>query len=223
MTFDRRGSPITAQSDAEIASIDWFTARLARIDRGAEAILEDAKSFPGSPMIQLGAASFCLFGQTAAADQAAAGYLAAAQPLLASATERERQLHRALTLWGRKDHLGSVAVLEDITRAWPRDLLAAKIAEFLYYVLGQQHEGERFRAHMARLADANADDPDFLATYAFAQELCGDVRPRGAPPSVRSRSSRATRGRIIAWRISICGGTNGTKACARSKASCRSG
>ena len=175
MTFDRRGLPITAQSDAEIASIDWFTARLARIDRGAEAILEDAKSFPGSPMIQLAAASFCLFGQTTAADQAAAGYLAAAQPLLASATERERQLHRALTLWGRKDHLGSVAVLEDITRAWPRDLLAAKIAEFLYYVLGQQHEGERFRAHMARLADANADDPDFLATYAFAQELCGDV------------------------------------------------
>src|SRR6516165_5965367 len=175
MTFDGRGLPITAQSDAEIASIDWFTARLARIDRGAEAILEDAKSFPGSPMIQLGAASFCLFGQTAAADQAAAGYLAAAQPLLASATERERQLHRALTLWGRKDHLGSVAVLEDITRAWPRDLLAAKIAEFLYYVLGQQHEGQRFRAHMARLADANADDPDFLATYAFAQELCGDV------------------------------------------------
>ncbi len=175
MTFDGRGLPITAQSDAEIASIDWFTARLARIDRGAEAILEDAKSFPGSPMIQLGAASFCLFGQTAAADQAAAGYLAAAKPLLASATEREQKLHHALTLWGRKDHLGSVAALEDITRQWPRDLLAAKIAEFLYYVLGQQHEGERFRAHMARLADANADDPDFLATFAFAQELCGDV------------------------------------------------
>ena len=175
MTRDARGLPITAQSDAEVASIDWFTTRLARIDRGAEAILEDAKSFPGSPMIQLGAASFCLFGQTTAADQAAAVYLAAAKPLLASATERERQLHHALTLWGRKDHLGSVAALEEITRTWPRDLLAAKIAEFLYYVLGQQHEGQRFRSHMARLADANAEDPDFLATFAFAQELCGDV------------------------------------------------
>jgi len=32
MTFDRRGLPITAQSDAEIASIDWFTARLPRIE-----------------------------------------------------------------------------------------------------------------------------------------------------------------------------------------------
>jgi tetratricopeptide (TPR) repeat protein len=172
---DARGLPTSAQSDAELASIDWFTARLARIDRGAEAILEDAKSFPGSAMIHLGAASFCLFGQTRAADEAATGYLAAAEPLLTSATERERHLHRALQLWARKDHLGAVAALEDMTRRWPRDLLAAKIAEFIYYVLGQQHEGPRFRAHMARLAEANADDPDFLATYAFAQELCGDV------------------------------------------------
>jgi tetratricopeptide (TPR) repeat protein len=175
MTLDARGLPVTTHSDAELASIDWFTRRLARIDRGAEAILEDAKSFPGSPMIQLAAASFCLFGQTRAADAAAADYLAAAKPLLASATEREQHLYHALSLWARKDHLGAVAAFEDITAKWPRDLLAAKIAEFIYYILGQQHEGARFRAHMQRLAPANADDPDFLATYAFAQELCGDV------------------------------------------------
>ena len=175
MRRDARGLPITAATDAEVASVDFFTARLARIDRGCEAILEDAKSYPASPMIQLGAASFCLFGQTAGADQAAAGYLKAAEPPLRSATGREQQFHRALTLWARKDHLAAVAALEAITQEWPRDLLAAKIAEFLYYVLGQQHEGMRFRAHMARLAEANAEDADFLATFAFAQELCGDI------------------------------------------------
>src|SRR5262245_26631812 len=164
--LDARGLPTSAQSDAELASIDWFTARLARIDRGAEAILEDAKSFPGSPMVQLGAASSCLFGQTHGAEQAAVAYLAAAEPLLASATEREQHLFQALKRWSRQDHLGAVAAFEDMTLKWPRDLLAAKIAEFLYYILGQQHEGQRFRAHMARLAKANADDPDFLATYA---------------------------------------------------------
>jgi hypothetical protein len=175
MTLDARGLPVTAHSDAELASIDWFTRRLARIERGAEAVLEDAKSFPGSPMIQLAAASLCLFGQTRAADTAAGDYLAAAKPLLASATEREQHFYHALSLWARKDHLGAVAAFEDITARWPRDLLAVKIAEFIYYILGQQHEGLRFRAHMQRVADANADDPDFLATYAFAQELCGDV------------------------------------------------
>jgi hypothetical protein len=217
MTLDARGLPVTAHSDAELASIDWFTRRVARIDRGAEAIIEDAKSFPGSPMIQLAAASFCLFGQTRAADAAAADYLVAANPLLASATEREQHLFHALSLWARKDHLGAVAAFEDVTAKWPRDLLAAKIAEFIYYILGQQHEGPRFRAHMQRLADTNTDDPDFLATYAFAQELCGDV------DAARRRSSRAIPGRITAWRTSTCGATSSVTAFACSKASSRSG
>ena len=103
MTLDARGLPVTTHSDAELASIDWFTRRLARIDRGAEAILEDAKSFPGSPMIQLAAASFCLFGQTRAADAAVADYLATAKPLLASATEREQHLYHALLVRRKKE------------------------------------------------------------------------------------------------------------------------
>ncbi len=57
---------------------------------------------------------------------------------------------------------------------WPGDLFTVKLAEFLYYVLGQQYMGPRFRAHMRRLEPAHADDPDFLAMAAFASELCGD-------------------------------------------------
>jgi len=172
---DGRGLPVTAHSDAEIAALDVFIARLARIDRGAEAILEAARCFPESPMVQLCAAVFCLFGQTPGAEQAAATYLDAAAPSLTAAHQRERRFHQALSLWQRRDHLGAVAALEAMTQEWPRDLLAAKIAEFLYYVLGQQQEGPRFLRHMARLAAANAGDPDFLAAHAFAHELCGDA------------------------------------------------
>ena len=131
MTRDARGLPITAQSDAEVASIDWFTTRLARIDRGAEAILEDAKSFPGSPMIQLGAASFCLFGQTRRR-RSGCGRTILRPPSRCwhPPPSANSNFTMPLTLWGRKDHLGSVAALEEITRTWPRDLLAAKIAEF---------------------------------------------------------------------------------------------
>src|SRR4051794_14160069 len=124
--LDARGLPSSARSDAELASIDFFTARLARIERGAEAILGGARTFPDSPMVQLGAAAFCLYGQTGASDAAAAGYLTAAQPLLAQASERERCLGHALALWARQDHLGAVRALEDMTQTWPRDLLAAK-------------------------------------------------------------------------------------------------
>lgn len=178
---DARGVPVTASGNAELAALDSFVARLLRIDRGAEAILEDARSFPDTPMVQLAAASFCLFGQTRAADDAASGFLAAAAPLLPVATHRERRYHNLLTLWQRQDHLGALVAAEALTTLWPRDLLAAKIAEFLYYVLGQQHEAPRFLAHMQRLAADNAQDPDFLAMLAFAHALCGNLADgRGA-------------------------------------------
>jgi tetratricopeptide (TPR) repeat protein len=170
---DDRGLPLTADSRAAVAAIDFFTARLSRIDRGAEAILEAAKIFPATPMIPLCAAAFCLFGQTREADAAAKSYLDAAEPLLSAANDREGRLHAALSYWLRKDHLGAVALLEEHTEAYPRDILAIKIAEFIYYILGQQHEGPRFLRHMQRVAAANAGDPDFLAAYAFAHELCG--------------------------------------------------
>lgn len=173
--LDARELHVTAASAAEIAAVDSFIARLLRIDRGAEAIFEDARTFPDTPMVQLGAATFCLMGQTAAADAGGVAYLKSAEPLLAGATERERRLHHALLLWSRQDHLGALTEVEDITRHWPRDLLAMKIAEFLYYVLGQQHEGPRFLRHTTRLAEANAGDPDFLGIHAFAHELCGEV------------------------------------------------
>src|SRR6516164_6165044 len=71
-----------------------------------------------------------------------------------------------------------VEAILDAAKRWPdtpSDLLTAKIAEFLYYVLGQQYMGPRFRAHMRRLEGAaHAGDPDFLAMAAFASELCGD-------------------------------------------------
>jgi len=170
---DDKGLPLTAASSAAVAAIDIFTARLSRIDRGAEAIVEAAKIFPATPMIQLCAAAFCLFGQTREADAAAKAYLDAAEPLLASANERERILHAALSQWLRKDHLSAVTLLEGVTETYPRDILAIKIAEFIYYILGQQHEGPRFLRHMERTASANADDPDFLAAHGFAHELCG--------------------------------------------------
>jgi tetratricopeptide (TPR) repeat protein len=177
---DGRGVPVTTRTDAELASIDSFTARLLRLDRGAEAILEDARSFPDSPMVQLSAAAFCLLGQTHASDAAAHDFLDATAPLLASATERERRLHRLMTMWRGQDHLGALAEAEAITADWPRDLFTAKLAEFFYYVLGQQHEGPRFLAHMQRLAPANPGDPDLLGMLAFAQELCGNVTEAAA-------------------------------------------
>jgi tetratricopeptide (TPR) repeat protein len=154
---DARGLDVTGNDAAAVAAADDFAARLLRLDQGAEAILDAVKRWPETPIVQLYAAAFWLYGQTEGAIENAAAHLRACD-----------------ALWHGNDNLRAVEALEAITTEWPSDLLSAKIAEFIYYVLGQQYMGPRFRAHMRRLEGAHAGDPDFLAMSAFASELCGD-------------------------------------------------
>jgi tetratricopeptide (TPR) repeat protein len=169
---DARGLDVTTDDATAVAAADDFAARLLRLDQGVEAILDAAKRWPDTPIVQLYAATFWLYGQTDGALETAAVHLRACDAL--AMNTRERALHRALALWHGNDNLRAVEAMEAITTEWPSDLLTAKIAEFLYYVLGQQYMGPRFRAHMRRLEGAHAGDPDFLAMAAFASELCSD-------------------------------------------------
>jgi hypothetical protein len=167
---DARGLDVTADDPGAVAAADDFSTRLLRLDQGVEAILDAVKRWPHTPILQLYTAAFWLYGQTDGALDNARAHLTACATLPANA--RERALHQALTLWLANDNLRAVQAMEAITVEWPGDLLTAKFAEFLYYVLGQQHMGPRFRAHMARLEPTHAEDPDFLAMAAFADELC---------------------------------------------------
>ena len=169
---DARGLDVTGNDAAAVAAAGDFAARLLRLDQGVEAILDAAKRWPDTPIVQLYAATFWLYGQTGGALETAAVHLRACDAL--AMNTRERALRRALALWHGNDNLRAVEAMEAITSEWPGDLLTAKIAEFLYYVLGQQYMGPRFRAHMRRLEGAHAADPDFLAMTAFASELCSD-------------------------------------------------
>ena len=169
---DARGLDVTTHEPAAVAAADDFAARLLRLDQGAEGILEAAKLWPDTPIVQLYAAAFWLYGQTDGARETAADHLRACEALAMNA--RERALHRALALWHGNNNLRAVEALEAITGEWPSDLFTAKLAEFLYYVLGQQYMGPRFRTHMERIEPLHADDPDFLAMAAFSSELCGD-------------------------------------------------
>jgi len=169
---DARGLDVTTDDATAVAAADDFAARLLRLDQGVEAILDAAKRWPDTPIVQLYAATFWLYGQTGGALETAAVHLRACDAL--AMNTRERALRRALALWHGNDNLRAVEAMEAITSEWPGDLLTAKIAEFLYYVLGQQYMGPRFRAHMRRLEGAHAADPDFLAMTAFASELCSD-------------------------------------------------
>jgi hypothetical protein len=55
---DARGLDVTTHEPAAVAVADDFAARLLRLDRGVEAILDAAKRWPETPIIQLYAAAF---------------------------------------------------------------------------------------------------------------------------------------------------------------------
>jgi hypothetical protein len=55
---DARGLDVTTDDAAAVTAADDFAARLLRLDQGVEAILEAAKRWPATPIIQLYAAAF---------------------------------------------------------------------------------------------------------------------------------------------------------------------
>ena len=131
---DARGLEVTASHADAVAAADAFTARVLRIDQGAEAVLDAAKRWPQTPILRLYAAAFWLYGQTGDALANAAAELRSCETL--TKNPREHALHHALTLWRAGDYLRAVEAMEFITAEWPLDLCTAKFAEFLYYVLG---------------------------------------------------------------------------------------
>lgn len=149
-----------------------FRTRLLRLDVGAEAILPAAAAWPEDPMVQMCAAAFCLYGQTAG-DQAAAGrFIAAAET--AGAAGARPDLFRGMRLWHAQQYDAAATAMEAATRVEPGDLLPLKLCECLYYDLGQQFSGPRYRDHTRRLAPVHGGNTDFLAMHSFAHELCGD-------------------------------------------------
>ena len=156
-----------------VRALEDFADRVLAVGQGAERVLEAAHADPDEPSLRLAAAFFWLFGQTAQAQAEAARHLDVARAGAARLNPRERAWMDALDAWHAKAFDAAATRFEAITAAWSADLLALRAAEFLYYVLGQQHCGPRYAAHTQRLAVEHGADPDFLAMHAFANELCG--------------------------------------------------
>lgn len=150
-------------------AVEDFRRRILRLDAGAEKILDAVEADPDNGEVLICAAILHLYGQTAADERAAVGYLDRAE----AAGAGSGAFFAALRRWAGRDHEGAASALEEETFANPMNLFAAKICEFLYYILGQQHCGARFLKHMERLAPHHPENPDFLSMRSFAAELCG--------------------------------------------------
>lgn len=169
----QRGLVVTAESPEAVAAIENFEEGLLALSPRLEQIFVDAKHFLETPLVQAYAATALLYAQAAPQVEQAGEVLEQARRCLYGATEREIQYVEAIERFQRGRIAEALETLEALTTDHPRDLVAAKVAEFLYYCLGQHHSGERFLWHMMRLREANGDHPGFLSLLSFAFELCG--------------------------------------------------
>ncbi|MEQ9618287.1 MAG: tetratricopeptide repeat protein [Deltaproteobacteria bacterium] len=170
---DSNDLEITTSSSEVISAADKFRAELLSMGGGVTEILTHAENYPESALIQAYAACLFLYGQTKESDREAHKYLVRAKSAAEETNDRERLFLSSLESWHEGRLEEASRKLENLIREWPRDLVSAKVLEFLYYLLGQQYSGPRFLKTMESIYEPNKNSGYFLSSYSFATELCG--------------------------------------------------
>jgi tetratricopeptide (TPR) repeat protein len=170
MKPDSRGLAVTTDSDQAIAAINHFTDAALSLKPGMADITAAARREPECAMLQIFAAVLHVLSQSDLEARRGLRYLDLARQRGTDLNERERKLIDAVAAGCDGDFDRAIAVYGQIVERWPRDILAAKLAEFHCFETG---DAARQLEIMENVARANGESPHALAMYAFALELNG--------------------------------------------------
>jgi tetratricopeptide (TPR) repeat protein len=168
MKFDSRGLAVTTESEGAIRALDHYAHELLALGTDAAAVQAAADAYPDCAMLQACCASTFLYSQTTAGARQAAPYLARAETRLGDLTEREQVFINAVKAGCAGDFERALSLYEQIADRWPRDMVAAKLAEFHFFETGLV---ARQLEVMRKAAAASPDVSHVLAMHAFALEL----------------------------------------------------
>lgn len=170
MRRDRNGLPVSVTSAVAVDAVDRFARRLLNYEPDLDQVIGDADAHPGCALLQIYAGLLFIFSQNEAViTEKAKPFLARARAC--AMNERERGLAEAAAAWAGGAFARAKAILSRLAASSSSDLVALKIAEFLYF---QEPDAAHHSAFMDRAASANPDVPEFLAMQSFAAELAGD-------------------------------------------------
>ncbi|WP_347251815.1 tetratricopeptide repeat protein [Legionella sp.] len=169
----QRGLSVTTNSPEAIECINHFHRQILSYGQSAADIINAAQLFPDNLLIQTYAAAFYLYAQENQATKIASAYLVEAEKQLRGSNLREKLTYHATTAWLRLDYEAALSLFTAVAKLFPRDTLAVKFAEWLFYCSGQAFQAKWFLAVCEAVAKENQDEPHFLATHSFALELCG--------------------------------------------------
>jgi hypothetical protein len=169
MQQDYLGNPITAQGDATLRGIDDFIEGYLAYETRAERILAAAEAEPGSCLANVYAGLLWMLLEAPEAARHAAKYLAAAERAAPLATRREQLNAAVLRAWVDDDLARTLRLCDEISDAFPRDLVIVKTHQ--YFEFNRGNSPEMLRVAL-KAATANADVPYVHGMTAFAYEQC---------------------------------------------------
>ncbi|MCE0724656.1 MULTISPECIES: tetratricopeptide repeat protein [Legionella] len=170
-----RGLSVTTQSLQVIDSINYFHQQVLGAGKEPHNILEAVKINPDNLLLQVYTAALYLYGQTDPATALAKKHLLQAEKLLNSVNLREKLTYHAVKAWMNLEYETALTILDALTGLYPRDTLAAKFAEWLFYCSGQAYNSHNYLKFCERIAAHNQDESHFLAMHSFAAELSGHL------------------------------------------------
>jgi tetratricopeptide (TPR) repeat protein len=170
MKQDSRGLAVTTDSDQAIAAINHFTDAALSLKPGMADITAAARREPECAMLQILAAVLHVLSQSDLEARRGLRYLDLTRHRSADLNERERNLIDAVAAGCDGDFDRAIGVYGQIVERWPRDILAAKLAEFHCFETG---DAGRQLEIMENVVRGNGESPHALAMYAFALELNG--------------------------------------------------
>jgi tetratricopeptide (TPR) repeat protein len=170
MELDARGLAVTTDSNTAVSAINHFADQLLGLGPDSGSIIDAARAYPDCAMVQAHAASIYVYAQSPREASKARPFLERAGRQIGDLTERERLFIAGVEAGCRGDFERALSIYEQMARSWPRDVVAAKLAEFHFFQTG---ESARQLAFMQSIAEANRDHSHMQSMYAFALELCG--------------------------------------------------
>lgn len=170
MLKDNNGLSVSTDLPAAIDALTLFSDQLLRLGKGVDKIILSASEFPDCALIQAYAAALHLYDQTREGLEKANAYLSAIKEPI---NPRELSFIQALRFWQKNQISNALYHFVEHCMTWPKDVVAIKIMEFLFYCKGQKFEAPLFLDVAQTCAPHHLENPLFLSILSFAQELNG--------------------------------------------------
>ena len=184
MYHDKRGLQLTAANQDAVDAFDAAVDEYLGQGREAGVLLKQlGNADPDMFMAHIVRGYFNLSPAQPHLLAPAAESLKRAQAIQTSATPREQMHLRVLEAWSAGNIAGACRILEDVLLEYPHDILAFRLAHYLYFYTG---ELARMRDSTARaMANWSENDPGYgyvLGCRAFSLEengQYGEAEPFG--------------------------------------------